>query len=292
MVKNTSKLDDQVTHIQENFDVIGREKEIRMLLIAIKAKKHIILEGMVGTGKTYLARAIAEYTDSKFIRVDGSEDVFAHTLTGYFDPPAIMKVGYKEDAFIYGPLTNAMRQGACLFVNELNRVPEQTQNVLLSALDEKQIVIPKLKTIGASEGFFLIATQNPVAHVGVSALGEALKDRFVWIEVDYQSRSEEINIVKLHLDKEGDEIPHVVENAVDIVRLTRDHPELRRGASVRAAIDLAQLIYSSGEEPTKDFWYDAAIMAIHTKIEIMEGSDRNTFEIIKDLVDEVLDHFQ
>ena len=286
-------LNDQVAQIQEKFNVVGREKQLKMLLVAIRANKHVIMEGVVGTGKTYLAQAIAEFTDSKFIRVDGSEDVYAHTLTGYFDPPAIMSEGYKEDSFIYGPLTNAMQDGAVLFINELNRLPEQTQNVLLSALDEKKLIIPKLKTVQARKGFILISTQNPAAHVGVSALGEALKDRFVWIDVSYQDKNEEIEIVCQNLDSiEDDEVrTEIADIAVSIVRETRDHPEIRQGASIRGAIDLAQLVQSLEEEADREFWFDAAVMAIHTKIEIVEGADRSSAEILADIVDRVLDHF-
>src|SRR6056297_1080038 len=290
MAKSKSILDKEVSQIQEKFHVVGREKQLKMLLIAIRAKKHVIMEGVVGTGKTYLAQAIAEFTDSKFIRVDGSEDVYAHTLTGYFDPPAIMSKGYKKDSFIYGPLTKAMQDGAVLFINELNRLPEQTQNVLLSALDEKKLIIPKLTTIQAKHGFILISTQNPAAHVGVSALGEALKDRFVWIDVSYQSKLEEIKIVKQNLSG-GEEMEKVAEIAVNIVRDTREHPEIRQGASIRGAIDLAQLVESLGEKPDREFWYQASVMAIHTKIEIVEGADRTSAEILRDIVDRVMDHF-
>ena len=87
-----------------------------------------------------------------------------------------------------------MMNGGCLFINELNRIPENTQNVLLSALDERILTIPKLKTVSAQPDFMVISTQNPSVHV-VSALGEALKNRFVWLEIPYQSESEEILIL-------------------------------------------------------------------------------------------------
>ena len=289
-----SDLKSEIKSIQKKYKIIGREKELLLLLIALKAKKHIILEGSVGTGKTYLARALSQYSNANFYRVDGSEDVLSHVLVGYFDPPAVINKGYVEESFIYGPLSLAMQNGGCLFINELNRIPEGTQNVLLSALDEHELIIPKLKTISASEknGFITIATQNPAAHVGVSALGEALKDRFVWVEIDYQYEHEEIDIVKLNIN---DELPHsnlIATIAVQIIGATRTHPDFRRGSSVRGAIDLAQLTQAYEKQPNARFWQNSAIMALHSKVELTDGTDRTIREIIIEIVDSVLENFQ
>lgn len=289
-----SDLKSEIKSIQKKYKIIGREKELLLLLIAVKAKKHIILEGSVGTGKTYLARALSHYSNANFYRVDGSEDVLSHVLVGYFDPPSVINKGYVEESFIYGPLSLAMQNGGCLFINELNRIPEGTQNVLLSALDEHELIIPKLKTISASEknGFITIATQNPSAHVGVSALGEALKDRFVWVKIDYQYEHEEIDIVKLNINNE---LPHsnlIATIAVKIIDLTRTHPDFRRGSSIRGAIDLAQLAQVYDKKPNTRFWQDTAIMALHSKVELTDGTDRTIREIIIEIVDSVLENFQ
>ncbi|WP_371806810.1 AAA family ATPase [Candidatus Lokiarchaeum ossiferum] len=293
MVNAVMDLSKVVGELQRKYKIIGRKQELTLLLLALNAKKHIILEGAVGTGKTYLARALAEYSDAKFYRIDGSEDVLSHTLTGYFDPPVVIAKGYTEDAFIYGPLSKAMQDGGCLFINELNRIPESTQNVLLSALDEHTLIIPKLKTISANgNGFITIATQNPAAHVGVSALGEALKDRFVWIHVDYQTEDEEIEITELNLDKIKDHYHLYATIAVKIVDLTREHPDIRRGSSIRGAIDLAQLIEAYGKSPGMKLWKEAAVMALHSKIEMIDGTDRNPREVIIEIVEAVLENFQ
>lgn len=281
----------EVKKIQKRFNIIGRKKELMLLLIAIRARKHIILEGAVGTGKTYLARALAEYANNKFYRVDGSEDVLSHVLTGYFDPPAVLNQGYVEDAFIFGPLALAMQEGGCLFINELNRIPESTQNVLLSALDERTLIIPKLRKIEAKFEFITIATQNPAAHVGVSALGEALKDRFIWIEVDYQTEEEEIAIVEMNLDPATAHHQLFATMAVQITDATRNHPDVRRGASIRGAIDLAKIVEAYGIKPGLNFWKEAAIMALYSKIELMDGTDRNIKEIIREIVEEIFYHF-
>jgi len=80
----------QIEEIQQKYAIIGRTEELYLLLIALQAHKNIILEGGVGTGKTYLARSLAQYAKQNFYRVDGSEDVLSHTLVGYFDPPVVI----------------------------------------------------------------------------------------------------------------------------------------------------------------------------------------------------------
>lgn len=286
-----STFDKDIKAIQETYKIIGRERELKLILIAAKAKKHILLEGEVGVGKTYLARAVTSYLNTKFHRIDGSEDVLSHVLVGYFDPPSVMTKGYAEESFMYGPLSQAMLDGGVLFINELNRIPENTQNVLLSALDERIMVIPKLKSITAKPGFAVIATQNPSAHVGVSALGEALKDRFVWLEIGYQTEQEEIAIVQKNMSHQIENIAHYSQIAVNIVRATREHPDIRRGASVRAAIDIAQLIEAYQEKPSAGYWKEAATMALFSKIELTESTDRNAKEIILEIVNSVLENF-
>jgi MoxR-like ATPase len=291
MLEMQTSLDHEVTQIQQKYKIIGRDRELKLLLIAIRTKKHLLLEGEVGTGKTYIARALAHYVNAKFYRVDGSEDVLSHVLVGYFDPPTLLAKGYNEESFIYGPLSLAMREGGCLFINELNRIPESSQNVLLSALDEHILTIPKLKTLTSKENFLVICTQNPSAHVGVSALGEALKDRFVWMKIDYQTEPEELAIVEQNLDKTKEHYHLYATISVQITRASREHPDIRRGASIRAAIDLAQLTQTY-VTPGPGFWREAAIMALHSKIELTDGTDRTARDIIIEIVDNILEHFQ
>ena len=295
MLEDTNKLNDdlrtQIKEIQQKYAIIGRSEELYLLLIALRAQKNIILEGGVGTGKTYIAQALAQYAKQSFFRVDGSEDVLSHTLVGYFDPPVVIAKGYKEEAFIYGPLSQAMVEGGCLFINELNRVPESTQNVLLSALDEQIVIIPKLKTIHAQPGFITMATQNPAAHVGVSALGEALKDRFVWIQINFQPEAEEVEIVELLLDTTQPHSHYVATIAVQIVDASREHPDLRRGASIRGAIDLAQLAQAYGKKPSLRIWKEMAVMALNSKIELIDGSNRTSETVIRDIVATILENF-
>ena len=266
----TKNIDDMTEEFRNKFQIIGREKEIRQAILARLAGKHILIEGEVGVGKTTLSKALANFFDQNFYRIDGDERFTEAKLVGHFDPPLVLKDGYTPNSFFDGPLTSAMKNGGILFINELNRLPERTQNVLLSSLDEGILHIPKLGQIIAKEGFTVIATQNPSEHVGVGLLGEALKDRFVWIKLDYQSFREEVEITKLKTNFDQQD---VLEKAVKIVRMTRESPQLRRGSSVRGAIDIVSILKNilNGGKISSSDWNEVAIMSLAPKVDLEDG---------------------
>ncbi len=277
------KIDEMVRQIQERYQIVGRTDELRKALAAKLAKRNLMIEGNIGTGKTIMAKSIAAYFDQEFMRVDGDERFTEHKLVGYFDPPMVMKEGYTWNSFIEGPLIRAMKAGGVLLINEINRLMETTQNVLLTAMDEHQIIVPKLGTVTANDGFMVIATQNPSEYVGTTALSEALRDRFVWIWLDYQSEEEEMKIASIWSENPD---PRQIATSVKIARKTRDHPDIRRGSSVRGAIDIASIMASF--PPTPENWVLASVMALATKIELMDGCGRTVSEVIEDCVKEVL----
>lgn len=273
-----------VENISKKFNIIGRKKELEAILLAKKADRPVLIEGPVGVGKTTLAKAVAQYFQQNFIRIDGDERFDEYKLVGYFEPQLVLKMGWTWDSFFPGPLVKAMLDGAILFINEINRLNEGAQNVLIPALDEKIVEIPKLGEIRAKDGFWVIATLNPEEYVGVTPLGEALRDRFIWVRLDYQSEEEEIEIVKLHAGVNEE----VARLTVAISRATRRHPEIRRGSSVRGAIDLALLIKMHGPNYSFDDVIDLSIKALGTKIELTEGTNRDIEDIIRDIVEELL----
>jgi len=272
-----------VEAIKKRFKVVGRDEELRRVIIAVMRNKHVLLEGPVGVGKTTIALAVANFLDRPTYRVDSDERYTEHKLVGWFDPSRVLSKGYTQEAFIPGPLTESMWSGGVLFINELNRMPEGTQNVLLPAMDERKIVIPKIGVVEAKSGFTVIATQNPEEFVGTSRLSEALKDRFVWVGLDYQPEAEEEAIV---VKETGYRNMELVKLAVKIMRKTRNHPEIRRGSSIRGAIDFVDVLrhHPNPLALPESAYVNAGIMVLHNKIEIQVRARKSKEEIIREAV--------
>ncbi len=279
-----SKIIDLVEDIKEKYNIVGREDELKLCLAAKLAKKHLLLEGDVGTGKTFLAHSISNYYSQALERVDGDERYTASNLIGHFDPPSVINQGYCWDSFMLGPLTKAMKNGSILFLNEINRLNEGTQNVLLAAMDEGLVKIPKLGDVLAEEGFYIIASMNPAEYVATSPLSEALRDRFAWLKLTYQSEEEERDIVKVRTGVDSEEVLSI---AVRMTRETRNWIDLRRGSSIRGAIDLASIIQYLDPEDAKS-WADAAIMSLVTKVELEDGVEQTVEDVITTIVQKVL----
>jgi MoxR-like ATPase len=255
--------------------IVGRDFELEALFACLHAGRHVLLEGPVGVGKTVLARAVCERLERGMVRLDGDGRYTEGKLVGAFDPPAVLAKGYQAENFLPGPLVRAMREGAVLFINELNRMPEGVQNVLLPALDEARIQVPHLGEICAMPGFTVVATQNPAEFVATGSLSEALLDRFELVRLDYQSEEEEQAIVAKDCQKKPSE--ELIAAAVALVRATRTDPRLRRGASVRAAIAIADIAVCLGGDVGR-----AASLALPTRIEALEGAG-TAQSVIEDL---------
>ncbi|MBS1963448.1 MAG: MoxR family ATPase [Bdellovibrionales bacterium] len=276
--------------------LVGRDDELRKILGCIGARRSVLLEGPVGVGKTHLAIAATTKLGRPVFRIDGDSRYTEQKLTGWFDPPTVMKRGFVKEAFTDGPLVEAMRSGGILFINELNRLPEGVQNVLLPALDEKKIALPRLGEVRAKPEFMVIATQNPKEFVATSHLSEAILDRFELITIGYQSESEEFAIVHARV-LEGFDLESgadlIARAAVRLARATRGHPRIRRGASIRAALAVAELtaVFLREGAEFRQAFHDAARMALPTRIELeREGAgDRSLAEDMESLLDELAD---
>jgi MoxR-like ATPase len=280
-------MDTIVSELQAVHSIIGRKQELSASLIAANAGKHILLEGAVGVGKTTIALAIASHLERSFLRIDGDERYTEQKLAGWFDPPLVLSRGYTKESFIPGPLALAMEEGTILFINELNRMPEGTQNVLLSAMDEKTIHIPKYGRVDARQGFMIIATQNPDEYIGTSQLSEALKDRFICVHLSYQSEDEEKQIVRLRSHCRDED---VIDISVFFTRLTRSDDEVRRGASVRGAIDMADLFFTAhgGFDDDVEKWTACGKLALLTKIELHDYTAERFDRLIHRLAEKAL----
>jgi MoxR-like ATPase len=254
--------------IQQDHRIVGRDEELAIALAILKADRHLLLEGPVGVGKTTIALAVARHLERPTIRVDGDDRYTEAKLTGWFDPQQVLASGYGPQSFIEGPITLAMRQGAVLFINELNRMPESVQNVLLPALDERLLILPQIGTVRAQPGFLVVATQNPVEYIATGHLSEALKDRFEHVVLNYQSEDEETRIVRQVTACNDDAL---IREAVSLTRLTRVHPLFKKGASIRAAI---AMVLIARHLTGTDRLSRAARAALATRVELRDEEER------------------
>jgi MoxR-like ATPase len=260
------------------FALVGRSEELRKIRACVKAQRNVLLEGPVGVGKTHLALAVTAELARPVFRIDGDSRYSEQKLSGWFDPPAVIQKGFTEESFVAGPLVQAMRSGGVLFINELNRLPEGVQNVLLPAIDERMVVVPRLGAVRAAPGFVVVATQNPKEFVATSHLSEAILDRFELVVVEYQNEEEETRIVgdRLAALPAAKKAPKLLAPAaVRIARLTRGHRRVRRGASVRAALSVAEIAAVLIEEGAafEAAFLEAVLMALPTRIEIEREAD-------------------
>ena len=191
---------------------------------ALASGAHILLEGPPGTGKSTLLRQVAASRHAEFVLVEGSAELTPARLIGSFDPALVLEQGYRPENFSDGPLVRAMRDGGLLYVEELNRVPEETINVLLTVMSEGEINVPRLGRVPADESFRLVAAMNPYDSVGTSRLSMALYDRTCRIAVGYQDAEHERQIVQLSAARAK---PALIAEAVELTRATREHPDLR-----------------------------------------------------------------
>ncbi len=260
---------------KEKSSVVGRGTEREQISSAIGLQRNILIEGPVGVGKTFLVQEILKSRKHDYERIDGDSRYTEQKLTGWFDPPLVLKKGYTKDTFLDGPLVTAMREGKILFINELNRMPEAVQNILLPAMDERRISVPKIGVILAKKGFAVIATQNPREFTATHSLSEALLDRFEMVRLDYQSEDEERRILD---EQAGDADKSTLARALYLVRATRNHPAIKRGASIRAALAVCHLAGSGID------FRSAVFMALPGRIE-MVASDQDARQILAEILD-------
>jgi MoxR-like ATPase len=265
--------------------VVGRQREVQLVQAALAAGAHILLEGPPGTGKSTLLRQVAAARHAEFVLVEGSAELTPPRLIGSFDPALVLEQGYRPSNFADGPLLRAMRAGGLLYVEELNRVPEETVNVMLTVMSEGDLNVPRLGRIVADPGFRLVAAMNPYDSVGTSRLSMALYDRTCRVSVGYQDEGQEREIVRLVAPAAK---PALVAEAVALARATRSHPELRSGASVRGAIDFARLVpeLASVRDLPDDDWQaglDAALTALSGRVRRNEACQRPADEIIEEI---------
>ncbi len=192
--------------------IIGHEKLIDSMLIALISKGHILIEGVPGIAKTTAVKALASSVDLEFKRVQFTPDLLPSDITGIE---------------IYNPKTNEfqIKKGPVftnfLLADEINRAPAKVQSALLEAMQERQVSIAE-ENFSLPEPFMVLATQNPIEQEGTYPLPEAQLDRFMLkVEVGYNTLEEEIKIIEL-LDN-----PQKINKVADIEDILRLQKEVK-----------------------------------------------------------------
>ncbi len=243
---------DRIAALQENVERVirGKSEVVQFAIAALLAKGHVLLEDVPGVGKTTLAHALARSLSLGFQRVQFTSDLLPSDIVGV----TIYKEDQQEFEFVSGPIfTNV------LLADEINRATPKTQSALLEAMSEGMISIEK-RRLPLPDPFLVIATQNPVEHVGTYPLPESQLDRFLMkLTIGYPSVADEKNLLRAGgaqgalerlepvlseaevraLQEQVGSI-HVNESLVDylmtLVHTTRTHPDVALGVSTRGAL--------------------------------------------------------
>jgi MoxR-like ATPase len=251
--------------------IVGQDAAIEDVLIAFLARGHALVEGVPGTAKTLLVRALASAMSVRFARIQFTPDLMPADVTGvalYRDPSR----GFE---FQPGPVFTDL-----LLADEINRAPAKTQSALLEAMSERQVTADgKPHALGAL--FTVLATQNPVEHEGTFPLPEAQLDRFLLkILIGYPPAAAELEMLALHeagFDPEkGGRIldpvlsaelaadcrtlvdsvrvaPEIRDYIARLTRATREDPALMLGASPRASVALQRAARASAVLEARDY---------------------------------------
>ena len=238
-----------------NSVLLGKEDSVELLVAAILANGHVLIEDVPGTGKTTLARALSKAVSADYARIQFTPDLLPADVTG----GAIFRPGTAEFEIKKGPVFTQV-----LLADEINRASPRTQSALLEAMEERSVSLEG-KTYALSNFFVVLATENPVEFRGVYPLPEAQMDRFmVRLSLGYPSEETELGIIRGHrfevpveklkpvmtpedvlrIREEVKKI-HVDESlelyAVRLVQATRHRSDLRLGASPRAGMALVAI---------------------------------------------------
>ena len=258
-----------IREILENVGKVikGKDDVVKIVLAAILARGHVLMEDVPGVGKTMLARAIARSFNMDFKRIQFTPDLLPTDLTGLY----IYDKKTGDFIFKKGPIFTDI-----LLADEINRATPRTQSALLEAMAENQVTIDGV-THKLSENFFVIATQNPIEYEGTFPLPEAQLDRFmISVKMGYPDEKSEVEILESQIKEHPIETLEPVATSeelskmrkkvreilvsddvkkyiVEIVRKTRNHPSLFLGSSPRGSIFIMHLSMALAFMEERDF---------------------------------------
>jgi MoxR-like ATPase len=248
--------------------IVGKRAALQLVLLAMLADGHVLIEDFPGLAKTLMARSFAAVTGLRFARVQFTPDLMPSDITG----SSIYDQRSGSFSFRPGPIFTHVLLG-----DEINRAPPKTQAALLEAMQERQVTIEG-HTNALERPFLVIATQNPIEYEGTYPLPEAQLDRFILrTSIGYPERGHEWEVLERRVERKVDEVEltaavdratlldmqratehvHVAESIgyymVDIVRATRESARVQVGASPRGSLALLKLSRCRAALEGRDF---------------------------------------
>ena len=318
-IRFESRID--LTELQQSMDavrlelkkvIVGQNKMIDHLLVAMLANGHVLLEGVPGVAKTIAVKLLAKAVDVKFSRIQFTPDLMPADILG----TSVFDLKKTEFEFRPGPIFANL-----VLIDEVNRAPAKTQAALFEVMDERQITIDG-KTYQMDAPFLVMATQNPIEQEGTYRLPEAQLDRFMFkVVIDYPALEDEYEIIRReHEAVDGDktaEVKHVIsgsqiaayksivrriivekniiEYIAKIVNNTRENPFLYLGASPRASLAILNASKGFAALRGRDFVTpedikDSAVAVLQHRLIVspekeMEGLRAE--EIVKQIIESV-----
>lgn len=266
--------------------IVGQDEFVELLIAALLADGHVLIEGVPGIAKTVTAKLFAKVLETEFSRIQFTPDLMPSDVLG----TSVFNMKSSDFEFKRGPIFSHV-----VLIDEINRAPAKTQAALFETMEERQATIDG-HTYKLEAPFMVLATQNPIEQEGTYALPEAQLDRFIFkIKVNYPSLDEEVKIIESHHERKGTQ-PQTLINSIlnttslaeykaktqliiveekiikyiaEIVTKTRNHPHLYLGGSPRASI---------------------AILNTSKALAAMNGRDFVTPEDVKRALNPVLNH--
>lgn len=254
-----------VTNVEEV--IIGKRGAVELTVLGLLCQGHILIEDVPGVGKTVLAKSLSRSVGCYFQRIQFTPDMLPTDVTGV----SVFNQKSREFEFRPGPI-----HAQIVLADEINRATPKTQSALLEAMEERQVTVDG-NTYPLKPPFMVLATQNPIEYEGTFPLPEAQLDRFMLrIRLGYPSKEQEVDILNrqqfihplesleqvvsveelLEAQKEIKKIytdDLVKEYIVEVVRQTREHPDVYLGASSRGALSIYRLCQARAALLGRDF---------------------------------------
>lgn len=298
------KLEDNLSKV-----IVGKNDTIMLTIIAFLCQGHILIEDVPGVGKTMLARSLAKSIGCVFKRIQFTPDMLPSDVTGV----SIFNQNTREFEFRAGPL-----MAQIVLADEINRATPKTQSALLEAMEERQMTVDGT-TYGLPVPFMVMATQNPIEYEGTFPLPEAQLDRFLMrIDLGYPSLNDEIKILEqqklihpilgleavVYLEEILDAqeaIKHIHVSSpvkryiVEMVRETRNHPEVYLGSSPRGSLGLYRAGQARAALKGRDYVLPDDIKALAPNIlphrvvvsPAARLTDVNATKIVREILDQL-----